>query len=126
MRPWRLAGYSFACLLLLAAVVALIMEAFRVSAERPRRTVPVVASALRHFGDTLQIDLGKTWFAQVTVDGSAFSPGTELAVRMGERLSPDGRLAPEPYGSVRFQDVTIETGAGSQLVPLAEWPPAFR
>jgi hypothetical protein len=72
------------------------------------------------FADTLQIDLGGTWFASVSIAGTAETKGTTLNVRMGERLSADGLLDPTPYGSVRFYEKQLTLGDVMTPVPLRE------
>lgn len=83
-------------------------------------TVAVVPASSRMVGGSLQLDLGKTWFAAVDIAGTAETKGTVLSVRMGERLGVDGLLDPEPYGSVRFHETSVTLGDGSTHVPLRD------
>lgn len=120
MKSWQRAAIAAACIGVIAAGVIFLAGRFASPGELPRRKIPVVASATRYFGDTLQIDLGKTWFAEATVDGSGLPPATPLTIRMGERLLESGRLSSDAYGSVRFHEVTIESSTEPQQVPLPE------
>jgi alpha-L-rhamnosidase len=89
-------------------------------AEPDLKTVSVAAATTRLAGGTLQIDLGKTWFASVRIEGTERTRGAELTVRMGERLGANGLLNPAPYGSVRFHETRVVLENGATPVPLRE------
>lgn len=116
----RLAGPATAFFLILST------GAFAYWLTRPAvltpdvRTVSVVAAATRVVGDTLQIDLGKTWFASVSIAGTEQTKGAALTVRMGERLGANGLLDPTSYGSVRFHETDLKLGDTATRVPLRE------
>ncbi len=71
-------------------------------------------------GDTLQLDLGKIWFAAVEITGTAETMGADIEVRMGERLGSDDLLDAAPYGSVRFYKTPVTLADGATSVPLGQ------
>jgi len=118
-RRWRVGFVAALVVIGLAGGIAYWLN--RPAAAGPGvRTVAVVAASSRILGDSLQLDLGKTWFAALAIAGTAETRGTSLDVRMGERLGADGLLDPAPYGSVRFQETSVTLGEGLTLVPLRD------
>ncbi|WP_417583090.1 MGH1-like glycoside hydrolase domain-containing protein [Pelagibacterium sp.] len=117
---WWLAAVATVVVLVLAASGAAIWLSRPAASGPDVSTIAVLAASSRMEGDTLQIDLGKTWFAVVNIAGTAETAGTTLNVRMGERLGADGLLDPVPYGSVRFHETPVTLGDDATPVPLRE------
>lgn len=118
--PLWIAGILSAFLTLTIASTALLWLNSHTEAGPDVKAVAVVPTSGRMVGDTLQLDLGKIWFAAVEITGSAETTGADIEVRMGERLGSDELLDATPYGSVRFYQTPVTLADVRTSVPLGQ------
>lgn len=118
-RPQRwIGGILSALLAITLASGAFLWLNRHIQAGPDVKAVAVVPTSSRMVGNTLQLDLGKTWFAAVEITGTAETMGADLDVRMGERLGSDDLLDAAPYGSVRFFQTPVTLTDDATSVPL--------
>ncbi|MFD1747266.1 family 78 glycoside hydrolase catalytic domain [Rhizobium helianthi] len=66
-------------------------------------------------GGILRYDFGKVWFGNVTLN-PRLPVGTRLILRLGEKLSEDGRIDRTPPGTVRYHETEV-TVSGHPIRP---------
>ena len=93
---------------------------FHTHASSPITTFQVEPRIIRQIDGIVLLDIGQTWFGNISLKPTPENYGNKVIVRLGERLNHSGRVDLTPMGSVRSYELETTLGDATFVPELRQ------